>query len=980
MSQRHFFISYSTADAQDFAIQLHDALEGGYPKHQAWLDKRDLKPSEKWYTQIDDAIRDCEAVLFVMTPDSVMEVSECDKEISRALSYKKTVIPIRLKECQTPYRLESLQWIDFSDFDSGIAELRTHLEWVQSPAGELRRMEVELLNMQRQRNRSPESDYPRIDKAMSLLSERIKEQKFAVEHPEEARERTTKSIEASLERERQPADRPKSGTKFINYAPATVPDYFQDRFTETNLLADFVQNDHQRIFHLVGRAGIGKTAVTVRLLKHLEGGILPDDKGEQTVDGIIYLSEVGSRDIKIAHLYPDLCRLLPDEVSEELDALFREPTTSISVKMTQLLSHFPPDKRVLVLLDNFEDVMDSEKQVISDSELDEALRALVSAPPHGVKVLITTRVLASKLYLHQSQRQANHVLGEGLKKPYAEDMLKQMDSGSLGLKDAPDDKLSEACDKVRRFPRALEALVGWLEVDVSAILDEVLDVAEALPDNVVEVLVAQAFNRLDRSAQQVIQALAIFGRPVSSGAVDTLLRPYAPTINSAPILRQLLNWHFVRQDSGRYTLHPVDRAYALDLIPRGEDSDRFESGDPVFTQIALYHLGAEYFKSQRTPRSDWKTIADLEPQLAEFDLRCQAGDWDTAADVLTDIDFDYLLLWGYYTLMIELHQGLQGHIRDKFLQMVSVGNLGTAYRRIGEIRQAITYYEQGLQIARDMKSKSNEGVWLGGLGIAYRQLGDIDKAIDYYEQALQIARDIGNKSSEGNHLGNLGVAYRALGNIKKAIDYTQQALARQQAIGDKSGESVLFENLGHLMLDKGDWVKAEGNYQDAIRLADGIGFNQVQHYARHGLALTYLYQNKLSSSQQTIEQALTYDVPENNHNAHVARGMILLKQDDRETAHQVFAKTVTVCDEMLALSADNYEVSDAKGLALCGFALLEGSTDRVTEAKAIFVQVRQKTSNLKGHIAFIQQQFDVLASLDERGLLVGVREAIATPL
>ena len=46
-------------------------------------------------------------------------------------------------------------------------------------------------------------------------------------------------------------------------------------------------------------------------------------------------------------------------------------------------------------------------------------------------------------------------------------------------------------------------------------------------------------------------------------------------------------------------------------------------------------------------------------QLAEFDLRCAAGDYDTAASVLLDIDFDYLLLWGHYRLMIRLHEKLQ---------------------------------------------------------------------------------------------------------------------------------------------------------------------------------------------------------------------------------------------------------------------------------------------------------------------------------
>ena len=70
----------------------------------------------------------------------------------------------------------------------------------------------------------------------------------------------------------------------------------------------------------------------------------------------------------------------------------------------------------------------------------------------------------------------------------------------------------------------------------------------------------------------------------------------------------------------------------------------------------------------RKPRAEWKKLDDLAAQLAEFDLRCAAGDYDTAASVLTDIDFDYLLLWGHYRLMIDLHEKLTRKNNDR-LQM-----------------------------------------------------------------------------------------------------------------------------------------------------------------------------------------------------------------------------------------------------------------------------------------------------------------------
>ena len=116
--------------------------------------------------------------------------------------------------------------------------------------------------------------------------------------------------------------------------------------------------------------------------------------------------------------------------------------------------------------------------------------------------------------------------------------------------------------------RALEALFAILASDRYTTLEELL--AMPTPENVVEALVGEAFNRLDVNAQKVMQALAIYNRPVIHAAVDYLLAPHLPAIGSAPILQRLANMHFARKESGKFYLHPVDREYAFALIP--EDS------------------------------------------------------------------------------------------------------------------------------------------------------------------------------------------------------------------------------------------------------------------------------------------------------------------------------------------------------------------------------------------------------------------------
>jgi tetratricopeptide (TPR) repeat protein len=893
---QHHFISYSTAEAPDFAQRLHDALEAEHVP--AWLDKRDLKAGIDWDIQIRDAIRDSFTLLFVMTPDSVADTSVCRDEWSLALKYKTPVIPLRLdSRADAPFRLQNRQYIDFTDgFDAGIARLREHLRWMNSPAGRLQALQDRWKDAERALRRARDDhERTRITQEMEQLREDIAAQQALVDDPEGVAKRAEASIEARIAVERQPERAPRAATRFINPPPMTAPAYFQDRFDQTKQIADFLKDDSLRLLTLVGTGGVGKTATVCRVLKALHSGKLPDDLGPLPVDGIVYLSTgTGPYRVSAPTLFAGLRELLLPDAAAAFDAIYRNAQLSTADKMGALLGYFPAG-RVIVLLDNFEDVTALDTRTLRDTELDEALRALLSAPQHGVKALITTRVKPRDLALVHPECQRVYDLDEGLESPYAENILREMDDdGALGLRDAPDAVLGEARELTRGFPRALEALVAILRSDRETGLDGLLadlrrwhaqesgDTLDTGVSHVVETLVGEAFNRLDTPARQVMQALAIYNRPVPAVAVDHLLQPFAPGLDSARVLKRLVNMHFARHDAGRYYLHPVDAAYALSLIPEedktpapepeaNDTSDEEKSPldilaeanaakarekNPPFTRLALYARGADYFRSARTPRDEWTSLADLEAQLAEIDLRCAAQDYDTAARVLLDIDFDYLLLWGHFRLMMDLHQRLQGQIGDSTLQRISVGNLGQAYAAMGRVREAITCYEAALASAREIGDRRGEGAWLGSLGNAYRALGEVRRAIEYHEQALAIARAIGDRRGEGAGLGSLGNAYRELGEVRRAIDFYQQALAIAREIGDRRGEGACLGNLGNAYRDLGEVRRAIEYHEQALSISRAIGDRRGEGADLGNLGIAYRDLGEVRRAIEFYQQAL----------------------------------------------------------------------------------------------------------------------------
>jgi hypothetical protein len=194
----HYFISYSTLDASDFATLLCETL--GKRGFKVWRDRNRLGGGDDFEEEIVQAIRTCQGVLFLLSEDSVRFQSYCRHELSRAIRYKKPVVPLLIHpRCETPLHLEGRHHIDFTGgFETAFEAVCRRLEWYGSPAGIAALLEDRLEDARRDLRRcAEEADAARIRADIAAIECQIEEQKRLQDDPEESARRLERVMNCS---------------------------------------------------------------------------------------------------------------------------------------------------------------------------------------------------------------------------------------------------------------------------------------------------------------------------------------------------------------------------------------------------------------------------------------------------------------------------------------------------------------------------------------------------------------------------------------------------------------------------------------------------------------------------------------------------------------------------------------------------------------------------------------------------------------
>lgn len=133
-------ISYSRKDG-DFVRKLYNGLIGyGFSSEDIWVDWEGIEISEDWMAKITKGIREANAFIFVISPDSIAS-PVCQEEIKLADESNKRFIPILYREVgkvELHKKLSSHNWAKIQDenqleqqLPALVKAINTDLDWLE---------------------------------------------------------------------------------------------------------------------------------------------------------------------------------------------------------------------------------------------------------------------------------------------------------------------------------------------------------------------------------------------------------------------------------------------------------------------------------------------------------------------------------------------------------------------------------------------------------------------------------------------------------------------------------------------------------------------------------------------------------------------------------------------------------------------------------------------------------------------------------
>ena len=220
---------------------------------------------------------------------------------------------------------------------------------------------------------------------------------------------------------------------------------------------------------------------------------------------------------------------------------------------------------------------------------------------------------------------------------------------------------------------------------------------------------------------------------------------------------------------------------------------------------------------------------------------------------LCDAQGDHAGAQEYYEQALELHR----EIGDRRGEAWTLNNLGVLVRDgPADYGRARDYFESSLRLCRDIGNRQGEEYALMNLGDLFALVADYDGAHTAYDQALRLARQIGDRLIEGGALYSLGSVARSQADYGRAQTYLLQAISIFQELSARQYEAGVLQLLGQVCRCLGDYAGAHGYLDPALALYRDIGRPASAAYVQAVLSLVYGAQGDYDAAREHARDAV----------------------------------------------------------------------------------------------------------------------------
>lgn len=970
-ASEHHFVSYSRAGDSVFVKKLKDELENGQPRFRVWVDQSEMQPGP-WPRQLEDAIDSCRSFLLVVSEET-NKSTVCAQELARACNNGKVVIPLlRDPKAPKPLLAQNNEHVDFScDFSVGLGKLRQFLKKLVLPG--------------------------------------------SVEQP------SVRTESGEVSSFPPPVT---TGPVVINRAPLIAPARFLGRDGQCHLIEKFLSDDASALLWIWGRAGSGKTALACRVLDHIRRGIWASPELTVPIHAIAYLNREHHSELQWCNVFEEIRSSVP--TVPRLDSQKRHLASAVADVLSGLT-----DRRVVLLIDHLDELIDPNTRCLTDSNLHDALRATLSATTHKLKVIVTSRILPLELPTAPGAESVN--LKGGLPQPEAMQLLRTLDrDGTVGLQAAADTLLAELCRRTQDNPGAIKTLYAILDEDRSiSSLDILGDETRFLPERVLKILIGESYACLDDRSKVVMQILSVCKTPVTAAAVKYVFQHYLPEIDVQLVLDQLVNLQLVEKADDGYRLREADRWYVVSQLSDDASTTIGGSQDVHLDRKTLYKRHADYIEQLVSANSPTVGGGLHLLQLEQLHYyRFNEKNYAAAFDILKRLE-PQLLAEGRSGEQAGYYEQLVGRLQDPTRSRQLFDALARVYYGRGELDRAAACYEGGLKCVRDSGDLSGQWLYLGNLALCKQESGDlvrttlycmaalelasqtvdsvqeaqvreahvweahiwnaisevlaslgqISAAMQASKRALKLARDNRRREIEGMGivevvaLANLGQHHEAQGHVDQADDQCSRAYEFAEKIQFQLGQATARRNLGVLELNRGKYKQASRHLTEAMQLAKNAQSVQLQQTIRIELAAAQLLDSKLNDAEVTINAAVVFSTSFFTPEALSLRGIILQRQGKAGEAAESFHHALKQAEVVLKRTPRYYRGLDVMGLSYSGLTLSEETDEYLDKAIEAYDAARF-IADEPGIVRRRLLLFDALEKDDSGNRLVLVRKAI----